>query len=235
MRFRELGGPVLLAALSMVASTAMAQQPPTAPPPGTEAAPAAEPPAAAPAAEPAVAAEHGAAGAETKMRLGLNVVPMPFGTLKASGGGLSTSADAKFAYGAFAFFDYLFTPNLFGGLAVQYTLNVNSKDDNGDAAKQLDIMLRLGGGGYVADKLQLYGYASPGYSIVMVPSNTGYDNPKGFMVGFHAGAMYDVTPGAFVNLEIGYQLGFQSVSVLGTSVDFKTNFAQVGLGGGLRF
>lgn len=232
MRFRELCGPVLLATLSMVGGAAMAQEPPAAPPPGAEP-PAAEPPAAA--APAASAAMEGGGAAGTKMRLGLNIVPMPFGTLKASGGGLSMSTDTKFAYGAFAFFDYLLSPNFFGGIAVQYTLNLNSKDDTGDAAKQLDIMLRLGGGGYVADKLQLYGYASPGYSIIMVPSGTPYDNPKGFVLGLHAGAMYDVTPGAFLNLEIGYQLGFQSTSVLGTSVDVKSNLAQIGLGGGLRF
>jgi len=234
MRFRELCGPVLLATLSMVGGTALAQEPPAAPPPGAAEPPAAEPPAAA---APPVMAAEGGAGAATKMRVGLNVVPMPFGTLKASFGGLSGSSDTKFAIGAHAFFDYLFTPNLFGGLGVQYTFNLKSKDqDSGDASKELDIMLRLGGGGYVADKLQLYGYVSPGYSIVMLPSDAGgVDNPKGFIVGFHAGAMYDVTPGAFLNLEIGYQLGFQSTSVLGTSVDFKSNLAQIGVGGGIRF
>jgi len=177
--------------------------------------------------------EGGAAG--SKMRLGLNVVPMPFGTLKYSVLGFSGSSDTKFAIGAFPFFDYLFTPNLFGGIAVQYTFNIKPKDGNGDAAKELDIMLRLGGGGYVADKLQLYGYLSPGYSIIMVPSDAGTNNPKGFMLGFHAGAMYDVTPGAFLNLEVGYQLGFQSVSQGGVSADFKSNFGQIGLGGGIRF
>jgi hypothetical protein len=164
------------------------------------------------------------------MRVGLNVVPMPFGKIKVD----STSLDTKFAFGVFPFFDYLFTPNFFGGLAVQYTFNVAAKDGNGDTAKDLDIMLRLGGGGYVADKLQLYGYASPGYSIVMAPSGRGPD-PKGFVVGAHVGAMYDVAPTAFVNLEVGYQFGFQSVSVGGASIDDKVSFLQIGLGGGLRF
>jgi len=181
--------------------------------------------------------EGGGAAAGSKMRLGLNVVPMPLGTLKFSAPGFgSVSSDTKFAIGAFPFFDYLFTPNLFAGLAVQYTFNIKAKDQtSGDASKQLDIMLRLGGGGYVADKLQVYGYLSPGYSIIMVPSDAGSSNPKGFMLGFHAGAMYDVTPGAFLNLEIGYQLGFQKISESGVSADFKSNFGQIGLGGGIRF
>jgi len=181
--------------------------------------------------------EGGGAAAGSKMRLGLNVVPMPFGTLKFSAPGFSSvSSDTKFAIGAFPFFDYLFTPNLFGGLAVQYTFNIKSKDQtSGDASKQLDIMLRLGGGAYVADKLQLYGYLSPGYSIIMVPSSAGTNNPKGFMLGFHAGAMYDVAPSAFLNLELGYQMGFQSVSQSGVTADFKSNFFQIGVGGGIRF
>jgi len=231
MRFRELSGPVLLVALSMVGGTAMAQEPPAAPPPG-----AAEPPAAAPAPAPAAAMEGGEGASASKLRLGLNVVPMPFGTLKYSALGLSGSSDTKFAIGAFPFFDYLFTPNLFGGIAVQYTFNIKSKDQtSGDASKQLDIMLRLGGGTYVADHVQVYGYLSPGYSIIMVPSAAGTNNPKGFMLGVHAGAMYDVTPGAFLNLELGYQFGFQSVSQGGVSADFKSNFGQIGLGGGVRF
>lgn len=228
MRFRELSGPVLLATLSMVGGTAMAQEPPAAPPPAM-----AEPPAApAPAAAPAAAAEGGGAATASKMRVGLNVVPMPFGSVKV-GGGLGSS-DTKFAIGAFPFFDYLITPNFFAGVKVQYTFNLNVKDSNSDASKQLDLMIRLGGGGYVADKLQLYGYASPGYSIVMPPSGSN-SKPKGFSVGVHAGAMYDITPGAFLNLEVGYQLGFQSVSLFGSSIDYKVNLAQVGLGGGIRF
>jgi len=226
MRFRELSGPVLLAALSMVGGTAMAQEPPAAPPPAM-AEPPAEPPAAA---APAPAAEGGGAAVASKMRVGLDVVPMPFGKIKV-GGGLG-DLDTKFAIGAFPFFDYLITPNFFAGVKIQYTFNLNVKDSTGDSSKVLDLMIRLGGGGYVADKLQLYAYASPGYSIVMPSSG---DKPKGFVVGAHGGAMYDITPAAFLNLEVGYQFGFQKVSLFGSSVDDKVNLFQIGVGGGIRF
>ncbi len=158
---------------------------------------------------------------------------MPFGSVEI-GGGLG-STDTKFAVGAFPFFDYLITPNFFAGVKVQYTFNLNVKDSNVDSSKELDLMIRLGGGLYVADKLQFYGYASPGYSIVMPPSGSNSSKPKGFAVGAHLGAMYDVTPTAFVNLELGYQFGLQKVSLFGSSVDYKVNLAQIGLGGGLRF
>ena len=61
------------------------------------------------------------------------------------------------------------------------------------------------------------------------------EKPRGFVVGIHAGAMYDVTPAAFLNLEVGYQLGFQKVSLFGSNVDYKVNLAQIGVGGGIRF
>ena len=53
---------------------------------------------------------------------------------------------------------------------------------------------------------------------------------QGFVVGAHAGGMMDITPTAFVNAELGYQMGFQSAS----GIDFKTSFLQIGLGAGMH-
>jgi outer membrane protein with beta-barrel domain len=184
----------------------------------------------APAAEPAgtTSATAAATMPDSKMRLGLNVVPMPFGTLKGEGG---FSADTAFAFGLSAFFDYSVHPNFFIGVSPQYIFNVKPKDGDGSAAKELDIQLRLGGGAPVSDTIQLYGYLSPGYGIIMPPEG---DSAKGFMLGIHAGGMMNVSPTVFVAAELGYQLGFEKVSVGGASGDFKSNFFQVGLGGGLR-
>ncbi len=169
-----------------------------------------------------------AARPDSKMRIALNVVPMPFlGKLKASGGGIDISSDAAFAFGVMPIFDYSINPNFFVGLGPMYTFNVKGKDSTGDAAKEIDIMLRVGGGTPVADKVQVYGYLSPGYSIISPPTG---DSAKGFVVGAHAGGMMDVTPTAFVNAELGYQMGFQSVS----GFDFRTSFFQIGLGAGMH-
>jgi hypothetical protein len=186
-------------------------------------------PEAAPAGEPAgtTSAAASAGMPESKMRVGLNLVPMPIGTLKA----INTSFDAAFAFGLAAFFDYSITPNFFVGVAPQYIFNVKPKDGMADASKELDLQLRLGGGAPVAEKIQLYGYLSPGYGIIM-PSMG--NNPKGLMLGIHAGGMMDVSPTVFVAAEVGYQVGFQKVDFGGTSVDSKSNFLQIGLGGGLR-
>jgi hypothetical protein len=169
-----------------------------------------------------------AAPSDSKMRIGLNVVPMPFlGKLSASVAGISASTDAAFAFGVMPVFDYALNSTFFVGLGPMYTFNVKGKDSMGDAAKEIDIMLRVGGGAPVAEKIQVYGYLSPGYSIVSVPQG---DSPKGFVVGAHAGGMMDITPSAFVNAELGYQMGFQSVS----GADFKTSFFQIGLGAGMH-
>jgi hypothetical protein len=89
----------------------------------------------------------------------------------------------------------------------------------------------VGGNAKVADTIMLYGYAAPGYGIVM-PS-VG-ENAKGFVVGFAGGAMLALTPGMYLNGEVGYQVGYQKVKVLNADVDAKTNFMHIGVGLGFR-
>jgi hypothetical protein len=202
--------------------------------------PAAPPAAGAPAdptAAPPTTAATGTAAAgadQSKMRLGLTLVPAPLGSLKSA----TTSQDTAFAFGVMPLFDFKVHPNFFVGIAPLYTFNVKpSAQTAGDSSAELDIMLRVGGGLPVADKIQVYGYLSPGYSIVMLPQaakDLGASDPKGFMLGFHAGGMMDVLPNVFVNAEVGYQLGFQSASFMGVSGDSKSNFLQIGLGGGIK-
>jgi hypothetical protein len=220
-----------LASLSARAEDAPAAAPPT-PAPGASAPsdPTAAPPTAAATATPTAADA-------TKMRLGLNIVPMPIGSLKSNVAGADTSLDTAFAFGVMPIFDYKLHPNFFVGVSPLYIFNVKGKDAMGDAASELDIQLRLGGGAPLTDKLGAYGYLSPGYSIVMLPQavkDAGASNPKGFMLGIHAGAMMDLASNVFVNAELGYQLGFQKMSIGGTDVDSKSNFFQIGLGAGIH-
>jgi hypothetical protein len=225
MRVQKLGfvGLAVATLMSSMTAAALAQDEPAT---GGEATPAAAVPAVAPApVAPSIP--------DSKMRLGLNVVPMPIGKFKVSGGGISESDDTAFAFGIMPFFDYLLSPNFFIGLGPMYTLNVKGKNSSGTAAKELDLQLRLGGEAPVSDKIDLYGYLSPGYSIIMFPSGAG-SNPKGFELGIHAGGIFNVSPVVFLNAEVGYQLGFQKVSELGVSADAKSSFLQIGLGGGVR-
>lgn len=167
---------------------------------------------------------------DSRMRLGLNVVPAPFGTVKTEVAGVSTSTDLALAFGVRAFFDYLITPNFFIGFGPTYVFNI--KTDNDDSSgTALDLLLRLGGNAPVSDTVQLYGYLSPGYSIVMPPEGA---DAKGLALGLQAGAMYSLSRTAFLNGELGYQIGFHSRSFLGTDVDTKFSYMQIALGGGIR-
>jgi hypothetical protein len=204
------------------ASVAVAQDAATAPPPATPTDPAAAPPPTATAAGGA-----GSAASASKMRLAVTLVPMPLGSLKTNIGGADLSADSAMAFAIMPVFDYLVMPNLFVGVAPSYAFNVKDKNSMGDAASQLDLLLRVGYGLPVAEKLGVYGYASPGYSLIR-PSEG--DSAKGLVLGLHAGAMYDLASNLFVNGQVGYQLGFQQLS----GNDFKTNYLQIGLGVGMR-
>jgi hypothetical protein len=162
-----------------------------------------------------------------KLRVGLNLVPMPFGSFKTTLTGSEISIDTAFAFGLMPAIDYLLSTYYFVGFAPQFTFNVNGKDGAGDAAKAVDLLVRLGGNAPVADNIELYGYIAPGYSIVFP---NGGDNPAGFVLGFHGGAILDISPTVFTNLEIGYQVGFQTVN----SSDYKLNYFQIGIGAGFR-
>ena len=70
-------------------------------------------------APPATATTNAPAAAPTdsKMRIALNVVPMPFlGKLSASFGGATISNDAAFAFGIMPVFDYALNSTFFVGL-----------------------------------------------------------------------------------------------------------------------
>src|SRR4051812_11180546 len=163
-----------------------------------------------------------------RLRGGVSLVPMPFGSVKAKFGSLEASSGTKFAFGIMPAGDYLINQYFFVGFAPQFTFNVKPKDATGDAGTMVDLLIRVGGNAPVADNIELYGYLAPGYSIVFIPDS---DNATGLVLGFHGGAMLDLTPSVFLNLELGYQFGFQAVHDL----DFKLSYFQIGLGAGTRF
>lgn len=163
-----------------------------------------------------------------RLRLGLNLVPMPFGSFKTTLNSIELSTDTAFAFGLMPAIDYLLTPYFFVGFAPQFTFNVKTKNGNEDAGNAVDLLLRLGGNAPVADNIELYGYLAPGYSIVS--SSGGGDSATGFALGFHGGAILNISPTVFTNFELGYQLGFQTLN----DFDSKVNYFQIALGVGLR-
>ena len=183
---------------------------------------------------PAVAADT-SLGETSAMRLGVVLSPMPAGTLKGSALGVTAESDTKFAFGVMPTFDFSLNQFLFVGLAPQFIFNVKADESDSDAAKELDLRARIGGIAKVADTIRVFGYAAPGYSIIMLPDEAdGIDNPAGFVLGFAAGAAFDLAPSTYLSAEIGYQVGYQSTKFLNNDVDFKTNYLHLGVGLGFR-
>ena len=173
-------------------------------------------------------------GDASRMRLGIVLSPMPLGSFKSN----DSSADTAFAFGVMPTFDLGIGQFLFVGLAPQFIFNVKGKDspDGTDAAKELDLRARIGANAKVADTIRVFGYAAPGYSIIMMPDKpSGIDNPAGFVLGFAAGALMDIAPTTYLSAELGYQLGYQSMDapIVG-NIDTKSNYMHVGLGIGFR-
>jgi hypothetical protein len=169
----------------------------------------------------------------SKVRVSLDLVVSPVGKVKADGAG---DFDLDPSFGLAPAIDYSINQYFFVGFSPQLIFGIKGDNSGGnsDSSKELDLLVRVGGNAPIADRIQLYGYLAPGYSIVMLPDSIPIDNPSGFVLGFHAGAMFDLTPNVFLNAQIGYQVGFQDVTVANTTGDFKTNFLQFGLGGGVR-
>jgi hypothetical protein len=170
-------------------------------------------------------------GETSPLRLSITVAPMPAGTMKASVGTLKVEGDSAFALGLVPAVDLALGQFVYVGFAPQYIFNVKGKNDK-DAGSELDLRLRVGGNAKVADTIMVFGYAAPGYGIVMPGGES--ENAKGLVVGFAAGAMLALTPALYLSGEVGYQVGYQSAKVANVDVDFKTNYMHVGVGLGLR-
>jgi hypothetical protein len=238
-------------ATGLLSYSAIAQE--EAAPPSEGAAPAPEAaPAAAPEAAPAPAPEMAppaaaapAAASDTKFEAGIAFLPMLLGKMKVSGAGGSATSDLAFAYGVAPVFGYAVIPGLTVGIAPQFIFNVKPKGES-SSATEYDFMARIAYAYPVIPKLTAGLEILPGYSMISLPSeakNVGQgvtlSNPKGFVMAFGATAAMDITDMIFVNLGIGYQMGFQSASASAggrsASGDVKTSFLRIAVGGGVRF
>ena len=175
----------------------------------------------------------------SKIQVGIAFLPMVMGRQKTSGLGPSSTTDLKLAYGVGITAGYAVIPGLTVGIAPQAIFHLIGDNSSGDSATEYDLMVRIAYAYTVIPKLSVGVEVLPGYSIIAVPSSlkqgASFDNPKGFVVAFGATVAYDITDMFFANVGIGYQMGFQSTSILGTSEDIKTSFLRILVGGGAKF
>ena len=216
----------MLVGLSLVAlaATARAQEAAptaaTAAPPATNVATAPEPAATQPAAPP------------RRIQVGLSLLALGVGSLTASPGGMMTTQDTIFTGGLGLSLGYTLIPGLTVGIAPQVIFEVQPKVGNEPASRQYDLMARVAYAFPVVETIAIYVEVLPGYSFIVPPDG---EMPKGLVLGFGGGAAMDLTDRISVNLGVGYQIGFQKVSLDDRVSDAKTSYLRVALGVGTKF
>jgi hypothetical protein len=202
-----------------------------------------------PAVEPAPTTEAAAPAAaatvtpESKFRVGIAFLPMLMGKMGVNENDDLAWGDTKMAYGVGLMFGYKAIAGLSVGVAPQLLLNVKGKDesfDPYDPSKEIDLMARIAYEYTVIPKLDVYAEVLPGYSIILFADGRSImgevpPNPKGLVIGFGAGAAYDITDQFFANLGVGYQMGFAKFSSGGTDYGNRTKFLRIAVGGGMKF
>ena len=171
------------------------------------------------------------------IKVGVSFLTMALGKLTTPIGGLATTGDASFAYGVGFLASIRLIAGLEVGFAPQIIYNVQYKQYPAEitppkAGKETDLMARVAYTFPVVETIELYVEVLPGYSTINQP---GTGSSSGFVLGFGGGIEMSVTDRIFADLAGGYQLGYQSVNVGGSSLEDRTKFVRVNLGGGVRF
>lgn len=177
------------------------------------------------------------AAAHRKLQLGLSFLPMAIGKFTYADTLTSTATqEAHFAYGVGLSGSYEVLPGLLVGLAPQAIFNVQPKPIEGLdvlAMKEFDFMARVAYAYRVIEAIAVYAEALPGFSLI-VPSDDSAVS-KGLVLGFGVGCTADMTDRTFVNVGGGYQIGFQSQTSGIHTLDLRTRYVRIAVGGGMRF
>ncbi len=184
-----------------------------------------------------------------QVNVGLGLQVMTAGTLRAAatgpGGAFTDSAEADDATGLSASIDYFLTRHLAVGLSPRLIFNVKEKNDT-DAAKQLDLLARLSWVQPVSTSLHLFAQVNPGYSVILMPQafrnnfpGLESNDPRGFILDFGVGMQFSLSPNAYVGFDVGYLVGFQTMTLKGPGgsldVDLRTDYLRLGALLGVKF
>jgi hypothetical protein len=170
-----------------------------------------------------------------KFQLALSFLPMASGTFTADIGFGPQASDAAFAYGGSLALGYEILPGLSVGLAPQLIFNAQDKAGvlSPEAEKEIDLLARAAYTLTIVNGIGVYAEALPGYSLILLPSGAF---SQGFVLAFGGGVIMDLTDRIFANLGVGYQIGFQNRSESGgASLENRTKYIRVAMGGGVRF
>lgn len=166
-----------------------------------------------------------------RLELGLSALGMGFGRVTSYDGVMTSTADGTVVYGASIALGYRIVNGLSVGIAPQVIFGVNTKDSDAESSTEYNFMARIAYTFPVLDTLGFYAEALPGYSM-----KSGSRWAKGFVVAAGVGAVLGVTERTFANIGVGYQLGYQDLSLgAGAVHPNREDYVRVAVGGGVRF
>ena len=177
------------------------------------------------------------AAAQRKLQVGLSFLPMAVGKYTYSDTVTTTAtSETYFAYGLGLSVGYEVLPGLVVGLAPQLVFNVQPKPSetaNPAVAKEYDLMARVAYELRPVDAIAVYAEVLPGFSRIS-PSDDASPS-SGLVLAFGIGCAADLTDRFFVSLGGGYQMGFQNQAAGVHTLELRTKYVRVAMGGGVRF
>ena len=157
---------------------------------------------------------------------------MALGKYNGSDGGMPFSADAALSYGVALRVGYMVVPGVTIAFAPQGFLNVKPKEQGDAGAREYDFMARLEYALALADSITVFVDVLPGYSLIAPPHG---DLAKGPVLGIGGGAAIPLSERLFADLDVGYQVGFQSLPAAKLNAETRTRYVRVAIGIGARF
>jgi hypothetical protein len=136
-------------------------------------------------------------------------------------------ADTAAAYGVSGSFEYLVTPYIALGANPGVVLGLKADGDK-VSATEFDLRLRARLGKLSDDGFGAHAYASLGTSWIVMPGDT--PTSFGAVAGFGLAVTHPVERTAFITVEVGYQLGFQNVTVNNADIETSSRLFHIGLG-----
>jgi hypothetical protein len=159
-----------------------------------------------------------------EVRLGVQVVGMPFGWIEVRGGDVGQGKTPSPTLGIRPTADLHFGGGVVFGVAPQLILNVGDPARPGSGAGYItNLLLRLGGSTRSEGPVDFYGHASAGLAWLVRP---GYETSPGIAYGAHFGVRGKLGPRSFWALEGGIQRHVN---------DLAFTYLQVGTGIGWRW
>lgn len=143
-------------------------------------------------------------------------------------------SDFDMAYGVMATGDYQVNDIFTVRAMPRYVMSIKPSQMGGggssDSSSAYDLRAGATAGKDVTPKIRLYGLGALGYSSISFPSSTQLPGASGLTVTVGAGGTYMINPKLRVYAEAAYEAGFQSMSAMGQSADYKMNFLDIGAG-----